>query len=692
METPVIKNKDFRQETPGTEPIPARRRRQVGRWVVIWRLMTLVALLMLVCFSPQKLGAPQQFAVLMTVVALYVGIHYFLFETLPTAKMNVLHYADLLTCSAYVLAAGTAKVAFFMIVFACSSFLTIPVTRVGKRLVEALLLGIVYFVANGRAGLSPIDVLGGQDELGALVIIFVFSLGTAGLYAVLERLSYFELETLLEKQRKSYRRKLHDDLGNILCGLHFRIEMLEEFSGEALHETIGCLAKGYQRAVEVLDNILGGIEELEVENIDDALLQAKQRLEQDTGVEIEISGSAAGLDLGPELAREIVAIVSEALLNACKHSGAEMVHVEINRKLRCLRIAVIDHGGGFDGQHLRQRQEAGHVGIRSMYERASLAGANLLIDSVRGRGTRVELEVRAPLRSRFGWSLLPETRQAERLFSLLVFLKIPLLLLISVQAALTVGDFYPIGMVIVLCLALDCVFWLLFRPLLFQWLTRYPSLIIFNFAYYLVVFYLGQGLGYGLHEFHVTYTEAAMMLSGLILGFRGNMVLAAGFVAGILASFWIAAPDPALVSTNQLLEDLSVFSVAVLAIGLSAGLAGDFVRRLEREQRREVQRTLARERDKLTLETHQQLGDLITGLGNRLADMERRVVAGISIGTETEKVQMLSRTLKARLRAIIITMETTATESGSTLQEERNLPPRAASCPRETTAPSFDTF
>ena len=110
-------------------------------------------------------------------------------------------------------------------------------------------------------------------------------------------------------------------------------------------------------------------------------------------------GSAIELQLGdgtPERAlgkvgAETLRIAGEALANARRHSGASTIRISTSVDGDLLHVAVTDDGQGFD---LRaQSTAAPSAGRRGVRERAALIGSRLQIESARGRGTTVRIEV-----------------------------------------------------------------------------------------------------------------------------------------------------------------------------------------------------------------------------------------------------------------------------------------------------------
>lgn len=79
------------------------------------------------------------------------------------------------------------------------------------------------------------------------------------------------------------------------------------------------------------------------------------------------------------------AIVTEALANAAKHSGAESADVRVGVGETHVRLEIEDHGRGM----VAVGDEDPHFGLRIMRARAEALGGSLDIESAPGRGTKV---------------------------------------------------------------------------------------------------------------------------------------------------------------------------------------------------------------------------------------------------------------------------------------------------------------
>ena len=81
-------------------------------------------------------------------------------------------------------------------------------------------------------------------------------------------------------------------------------------------------------------------------------------------------------------------IASEAVANAARHSGAETLRLYLERLDAGMRLGIVDDGVGFDDEQPRSG-----FGLVTMRDRAEALGGKLRIDSRRGSGTKVELEL-----------------------------------------------------------------------------------------------------------------------------------------------------------------------------------------------------------------------------------------------------------------------------------------------------------
>lgn len=630
--------------------------RQIQRWVIIWRLLTLSIIPAEALVSPEKLGSLRHAFIIFSTAFIYSLVH----GTLITRQRvdgTWLQIADLAFCSGFMILSGEPRMVFLMSAFSFSCYLAHLTPLLKVALPSAFILSFSYVAANAIAGIPPRQTITRPHELGVIVLYYFFAVGFTGFAHVLDRLSSLELDSHLEHQRRSYRRRLHDDVGNTLCGLHFKIQTLKHLDREGLHQALDYLAHGYRQTARVLRNILVGLDDAVEGEIDDMLGRIKAELEQSMGMQIDLSGSAEGARLSPEVMSEVSGIIRETAVNACKHAGVERVTVSVRKGRGRLSFTMEDRGRGIDEELLRARQQEGHMGIRGMHERAELIGGRLETFSVPQRGTRVVLHVRTQAWGRFSRFLEQDPGQTSKLYSMLVLFKIPILILEFVQIRLLPEDlrYGRLTLFVAACLTANCLFWVLFRPLLYRKLRRRPWLISLDFVFLSVFYLIAQSHGYPL--FYFVYIYAAFVLSGLILGARGNFQLAIGFNMVAVASYLLAPPNASIVTVVQQREDFVSLTIGVFIIAFSCGLAGDFIRRLKGVQEMAILRSLARQQEQLTKSNHHGLQSLV---GWIIREVEDLVAASPVPGVDSDRirhVEELSQDLKARMRKIMKALE-----------------------------------
>ena len=96
-------------------------------------------------------------------------------------------------------------------------------------------------------------------------------------------------------------------------------------------------------------------------------------------------------ELPIEVKEALHRIGQEALWNTVKHARARRVDVRLKASKDTVVLEIADDGVGFDPNG----SFPGHLGLRSMHERATGVGGSMEVLSGRGRGTRVVVRVRS---------------------------------------------------------------------------------------------------------------------------------------------------------------------------------------------------------------------------------------------------------------------------------------------------------
>ena len=187
------------------------------------------------------------------------------------------------------------------------------------------------------------------------------------------------------EERRRLARDVHDGLAQEISFIARNVRLLSERGADP--QLVERIQRGVARAQEESRRVVGALAPRPDESLDQALAQAVQEAAQRYGASIDME-LASGISLAPREREAVIRIASEAVANAAQHSGAEVLRIYLERADAGMRLGVEDDGSGFD-----EEQPRSGFGLITMRDRAEALGGKLHIDSRRGAGTRVELEL-----------------------------------------------------------------------------------------------------------------------------------------------------------------------------------------------------------------------------------------------------------------------------------------------------------
>ncbi len=175
-----------------------------------------------------------------------------------------------------------------------------------------------------------------------------------------------------EEERLRIRRDLHDGLGPAIAGARMQVAAARQplMASELLASVQDTLTECSQEVRRLVDGLRPGA-------LDRGLLPAIEHRASAVGpvptVVVEATGDLAELDAAVEVA--VFRIVTEALSNAARHSGASRVRIVLDGAERQVEVEVRDDGRG------GVRERDGGVGMESMRQRAEELGGRLTVES-----------------------------------------------------------------------------------------------------------------------------------------------------------------------------------------------------------------------------------------------------------------------------------------------------------------------
>lgn len=187
------------------------------------------------------------------------------------------------------------------------------------------------------------------------------------------------------EERRRLARDVHDGLAQEIAFLARNVRLLREQGAEP--QLVERIMRGIARAQEESRRVVGALRPSVDEPLEQALAEAALDAARRHGAALDME-LAKGISLSPREREAVVRIASEAVANAAQHSGADTLRLYLERLDAGIRLGVTDDGEGFD-----KEQPKRGFGLVTMKDRAEALGGKLHIDSRRGAGTKVELEL-----------------------------------------------------------------------------------------------------------------------------------------------------------------------------------------------------------------------------------------------------------------------------------------------------------
>lgn len=199
-----------------------------------------------------------------------------------------------------------------------------------------------------------------------------------------------------EEERRRIARELHDEAGQAMTALKLNLDLArKETDPERVRPRVVDAA---ELASDVLEELRRIARDLRPASLDDlglvpALRGLLDGFGQRTLLEASFESEGQVPNFDADSAAATYRFVQEALSNVGRHARARWVRVRLESDDRSLRVTVEDDGCGFDAELATQQGSLGLLGLR---ERARVLGGRVTLDSRRGNGARVCLELPAP--------------------------------------------------------------------------------------------------------------------------------------------------------------------------------------------------------------------------------------------------------------------------------------------------------
>jgi signal transduction histidine kinase len=208
------------------------------------------------------------------------------------------------------------------------------------------------------------------------------------LVGVWRAIRFAEFGRAVAEERARVAREIHDGLAQYLFAVSTHATMLQngadpETTLPQLKEAATAAQQEARFAILALSSASG------TAPFDAALQRYIEFLTADGALAVDLEIDA-DVNLAPDEQIEVFRIVQEGLANARKHAGAKHAEVRIRMRGDERVVTVVDDGSGFDDDSVSAGQ-----GLRNMRARSASIGGGFRLRSQPGRGTALEVVLRA---------------------------------------------------------------------------------------------------------------------------------------------------------------------------------------------------------------------------------------------------------------------------------------------------------
>lgn len=206
-----------------------------------------------------------------------------------------------------------------------------------------------------------------------------------------------ELALSEEREKRRIAQALHDRIGQVLALINIKIGALLQSSAVnpfqeellAIRRLVSdCVAETRSLTFDLSPPILYEL------GFGTAVEWLAERMQEQYGLEVEISGNQKDLPLSLEWQVTLFAALRELLVNVAKHAGVRSARVVLSRTKSAVVASVEDRGVGMDtAKSMTGKKATDGFGLFSIRERLGFMGGRFELSSRRGKGTRVRLYV-----------------------------------------------------------------------------------------------------------------------------------------------------------------------------------------------------------------------------------------------------------------------------------------------------------
>jgi two-component system sensor histidine kinase DegS len=218
----------------------------------------------------------------------------------------------------------------------------------------------------------------------------------------LSRLYEQEAGSAVTGERSRIACEIHDGLVQTLAGINLKLDLCREliFSDPTrCFELLSDAKAQFKGAIEESRQVIFNLRPLYFESMDlvPALQAFLKSYETQSHIRTEFACSGDESALPPKAKIFLFRIVQEALSNVQKHARADRVVITLTVADGHIKGVIEDNGAGFDVEAVSQDPTKWQsFGLKGISERARFVGGTARVESRKGAGTRVLVDIPIP--------------------------------------------------------------------------------------------------------------------------------------------------------------------------------------------------------------------------------------------------------------------------------------------------------
>ncbi len=195
--------------------------------------------------------------------------------------------------------------------------------------------------------------------------------------------------TAQEDERRRIAAELHDGLGQQILTVKFHLQAVNE---ELQNRPLARLADDLDGCIDLVREIAAGLSPALLDRIGlgSLLKMQAKRIADRTGLALHVAVETPDRIVG-NTAIHLFRIFQEAVRNVLHHARATHIDIRLWQESRQLCIRITDNGQGFDVNEACRCGKG--IGLSTIRERAELLGGRMIVKSVKGQGTSIQVEV-----------------------------------------------------------------------------------------------------------------------------------------------------------------------------------------------------------------------------------------------------------------------------------------------------------